>query len=306
MRTLLCALVAAACVALPVLAQPKSEQKPEKKAENEPEKKADDPKVVTLKVNSEAKQLLQSLRDSCRVEYSKTGNPPKSLKDDVGVEDKERNGEKFSVTDTVYSTKKYGGLVAEPRVAADGFHFIKFEWASGYTEVRAYESMEDLRRAQTDFAWDGAAPKGDRNDPKGDHKAGKQWDALYIKGTKWTTRMNFGTEMWQTSEVVKVVGNKATVKVAFKIGAEGEWMPATEHEVERPLAPEGDVDEPAPGYKEIATGVEDIGEWPCEFTEYEMNGNRYKVYMHRELGLLMKMIKDGTVQVEVTEFINPK
>ncbi len=290
MRTLLCALIAAACVALPVLAQPKGEQKPEKKAEF--------PKDEPLEVNDEADQLLRAMRDRCRVQYSKVGVAPKSLKADMGVTVDERTGKEYTVDDTVYSTAKLGGLLAKSNDPVGTIQFLKFEWSSGKGETKAYATMEEMQKDNAEFTW----KKGDDSSKDADaDKAGKQWDALYKKGAKWTYKMNFGMEIWQSTEVVKVEGQSATVKTASKIGADGEWMPATEHEVQRPLPTEGGGGS-APGIKEIARGDEKVGDWDCEFMEYESGGERSKYYLHKKYGLMMKLVQGGEVKMEVTEF----
>jgi hypothetical protein len=158
--------------------------------------------------------------------------------------------------------------------------------------------MDELQKDNAEFTWKKA---DDTSKDVDADKAGKQWDALYKKGAKWTYKMNFGMEIWQSTEVVKVEGHTATVKTASKIGADGEWMPATEHETQRPLPAEGGGGND-PAFKEIARGDEKVGEWDCEFLEYESGGERSKYYMHKKYGLMMKLVQGGEVKMEVTEF----
>lgn len=89
--------------------------------------------------------------------------------------------------------------------------------------------------------------------------------------------------------------------MSSKLGADSEWMPATEYETRRPLSAKGVAGNDA-NYKEIARGDEKVGEWDCEFFEHEVDGKRSKVYLHKKYGLVMKMVENGKVTMEITEF----
>lgn len=291
MRTLLCALIAAACVVLPTLAQPKGEQKPAKRADDKP-----------LNVNDDAKKLLETMQDHVEAYVSSNrGLVPNSLTKDVGLKPEELAGEKFSVRDKVYWNKSHFGLVAEPKDAADGYHLNKFALRGDFW-VRVYRSLDQLKAENDDFEWEEAKKVDRASEAEKGNKRGQQWDALFKKGAKWTWKLSYGTDMWMSVEVIEVEDSRATIRNSVKWGEAGEWGRGEESKIPRPEPGSENASANEAGYKEIARGDEKVGDWECEFIESEVNGMRTKKYYHKKYGLLMKVVEGDTVKQEITAF----
>jgi hypothetical protein len=103
------------------------------------------------------------------------------------------------------------------------------------------------------------------------------------------------------TEVVSVKDGVAKVKTSMKIG-DGDWMTPSEQEHKRPKAETGDMPK---GYKEVGKGEEKIGDWECEWIEYEMNGQKGKTWISKKYGCIVKSEYDGMVGMELTE-LHPK
>jgi hypothetical protein len=102
---------------------------------------------------SEGEQLLGSARDYSRVQYSKTGVPPKKLTDSTKLDYFE--GIYFKVRDKVYKKPDAlrGALVAEPidEESELGWGVIYFNYKSGSSDIKWYDTEHALNKALKAF-----------------------------------------------------------------------------------------------------------------------------------------------------------
>jgi len=101
---------------------------------------------------AEGEQLLSSARDWSRVQYSKTGEAPKTISATQDL--KSFEGTYFRVRDTIYKKPdaERGGLVVEPiENIEDGWGALYFDYASGKSDFKWYETEEALDEALKAF-----------------------------------------------------------------------------------------------------------------------------------------------------------
>jgi hypothetical protein len=91
---------------------------------------------------AEGEQLLGSVRDATRVQYSKTGVAPKKISDFQKLASFE--GEYYAIEDTVYKVSDQEAAVfVKPGDAADAWGLLVFEWASGNSSIEWFETEAD-------------------------------------------------------------------------------------------------------------------------------------------------------------------
>lgn len=148
-------------------------------------------------------------------------------------------------------------------------------------------------------AANGAGGGGGCAPAKADPEA--QWKAQYKKGAEWVVHMNYGTDMWQKTEVIEVNFPKAKIKTSTKMTKDGNFENPTESEAEY-KKPEGDGKMPE-GTKMLGEGDEKVGDWDCHWTETETGGKKSKVWMVKKYAsVIAKMEADGKVTMDLVSF----
>lgn len=144
-----------------------------------------------------------------------------------------------------------------------------------------------------------AASCGGGNGGGGEISAQEQWDNLYKEGASWIVKMDFGTPMWQKTEVKSVADGVAKIETSTKMSEDGEFANPAPSEVKRPA--EGGTAETPEGYKELGKGEEKVGDWDCTWVESESNGTKTKTWMSKKYGAVVKMEQGGKVTMELVE-----
>jgi hypothetical protein len=253
----------------------------------------------------EGDQLLRAARDVSRVQYSKTGTAPDKVTD-AGVEIDDFTGKHFSVTDKVYvvgDKGKKAALTAEPVEASDGFAILIFEWASGNSDIKWYDTFDALKEAHDDVEFD----DDEAEDPDGDEADADAFSLYKKKGTTWTTK--HVTKIAGMDDMVSYAKNEVT-EVTKKSAKMKMWMldkdkkpmagmeAGTEYEVKFAVA---DV-EPDPDAPKIEVTEETIKVEAGEFECFVTDANGTKVWSSKKHPGLLVKLTHASGSAELVEF----
>ncbi|MCA8937577.1 MAG: hypothetical protein KDB68_15375 [Planctomycetes bacterium] len=141
-------------------------------------------KLEAEKKLADVEELLGSLRDQARIQYSKTGSYPRDLVASCGVKNDDLSVDTHTVRDEVFFVvegrrmrERYAALIADPKDKGGRYAVMTFAWRSGTTDLKWYDSEAELKEGNPNIKFaDKTVAEADKPDPFNLYKKkGRKW-----------------------------------------------------------------------------------------------------------------------------------